>query len=115
MRSIRLLAGCCSCFRWFVPKTTIRTDLGQLDAKRKGARGLCPISVNEDAAIWAAASKSGVWIPLPDGSRVHPDYRDRVIRPDGTWTFVGSVSGDTNARDVLITFGDQSVFGTIPC
>src|SRR6185437_6896390 len=84
------------------------------DVKQAPA-GYIPISINEDAAIWAAASKSGIWIPLPDGSRAHLDYRAKVMHSDGTWTFVGEVSGTAfPAQKVLITFGEHAVFGSVP-
>ena len=81
---------------------------------KQAPAGYTPVSINEDAALSAAVSRKGLWVPLPDGSRVHLDYRGRVMHSDGTWTFIGSVSGAFPESTALVTFGDHAVFGSVP-
>jgi len=73
-----------------------------------------PVSVDESVAIGAAAPGCGIWLALPDGP-IYIEYRDSLVHPDGTWTWVGTVKGAPDASGgVLITFGDHATFGTIP-
>ena len=106
MRSIRMLGGLLlmlplACAAGSDPYLLTLNSWAQNNGQ--APVGYVPISVNEDAANRAAASKSGMWIPLPDGSRVHLDYRNKIVHPDGTWTFIGTVSESGVWRRWIVT------------
>lgn len=75
--------------------------------------GYIPVAVEENVAIDAAHPGGGMWIPLSGGA-VHLEYRDQIVHPDGTWTFIGAISDVANSPKAMLTFGDHAVFGTIP-
>lgn len=67
-----------------------------------------PVSLSEDHAIRAIASGT-LRLIAPDGRSLEFGYQRHVEHPNGNWTFVGR----RGAEEVILTFGDQAVFGTV--
>lgn len=79
------------------------------------ARGyaLHPVQISE-AHAFAALRGGELVVPTPDGRQV----RLRSVRyedlQDGNWTWVGRSADGDLAREAVITFGPDAVFGSIP-
>ncbi|WIH05953.1 hypothetical protein KHF85_05710 [Xanthomonas translucens pv. graminis] len=72
---------------------------------------LTPITIDESQA-YADAAAGGLWLPLPDGRRVYAKTVSQSTQDNQNWTFVGTVA--TDKQSVVITFGRNAVFGSIP-
>src|SRR5690348_10971203 len=57
--------------------------------------GYFPVNIDEDVALQATTRGGGMWVPLPNGI-AHLDYRRSIMHPDGTWTWIGTVTGASN-------------------
>ncbi|WP_235426695.1 reprolysin-like metallopeptidase [Xanthomonas cerealis] len=72
---------------------------------------LTPITIDESQA-YADAAAGGLWLPLPDGRRVYAKTVSQSTQDNQNWTFVGTIA--TDKQRVVITFGRNAVFGSIP-
>ncbi|UNE62801.1 reprolysin-like metallopeptidase [Xanthomonas oryzae] len=72
---------------------------------------LSPIEINETQAFDNAAA-GGLWLPLPDGRRIYAKTILQTSQDNDHWTFVGTVPAEK--QSVVITFGRNAVFGSIP-
>ncbi|MDM7559427.1 reprolysin-like metallopeptidase [Xanthomonas fragariae] len=72
---------------------------------------LSPIKINESQAYDNAAA-GGLWLPLPDGRRIYAKTISQNTQDNDHWTFVGTLPAEK--RSVVITFGRNAVFGSIP-
>jgi hypothetical protein len=72
-----------------------------------------PIHVDEKAAF-DAVFNGGLWISNPQGGRIYAKYAHHIQHPDGTWTWIGTVQTKYGPQSVVLTFGDDAVFGYIP-
>lgn len=78
-----------------------------------GAQSAWPVKVDENQAF-NAIFKGGMWLPDAAGGRVYAKYDHHILHDDGDWSFVGKVQTQYGAQSVVITFGKDAVFGTIP-
>uniref|UniRef100_A0AB33FEX7 Uncharacterized protein n=1 Tax=Xanthomonas citri pv. phaseoli var. fuscans TaxID=473423 RepID=A0AB33FEX7_XANCI len=72
---------------------------------------LTPIRIIESQAYDNAAA-GGLWLPLPDGRRIYARTISQNSQDNDHWTFVGSIPA--RKQSVVITFGRNAVFGSIP-
>ncbi|MCC5087121.1 reprolysin-like metallopeptidase [Xanthomonas campestris] len=72
---------------------------------------LSPIKINESQAYDNAAA-GGLWLPLPDGRRIYAKTISQNTQDNDHWTFVGTLPAEK--QSVVITFGRNAVFGSIP-
>src|SRR5690348_14679597 len=61
-----------------------------------------------------AVFQGGMWLPTPSGGRVYAKYARHIVHANGIWTWVGTVETVHGAQQVVLTFGQGGVFGTIP-
>ena len=69
------------------------------------------VRLSEEHAFNAARKGGRIVVPTPDGGAVTLAYDRHVEHPDGNWSWIGR---DGNGNDVVLTFGEKAVFGTIP-
>jgi hypothetical protein len=79
----------------------------------QGVQKSWPIKVSENNAF-DAVFKGGMWLPNPNGGRIYVKYQRHIIHPNGTWTWIGTVSTVHGDRSVILTFGKDGVFGLVP-
>jgi peptidyl-Asp metalloendopeptidase len=82
-------------------------------AHRTGPYTWYPVSLSEAHLLGAAAGAGQVRLTAPDGSSLNLRYLRHVPHADGIWTWIGR-SDVPGLDDAIITFGQHSVFGTIP-
>jgi len=58
--------------------------------------------------------QGGMWLPTPSGGRMYAKYQRHIVHPNGIWTWIGTVETVHGAQQVVLTFGQGGVFGTIP-
>lgn len=79
-----------------------------------GIRKLYPAKIDEDQAIAAAAEGSGLWVPLPTGGRTHLKFVKFEVYANGDWSWIGEADTAVGKQPVVLTFGKDAVFGSIP-
>ncbi len=79
----------------------------------QGAQKSWPIEISENAAM-DAVFQGGMWLPTPSGGRVYAKYQRHIVHPNGIWTWIGTVETVHGAQEVVLTFGEDGVFGMIP-
>ena len=94
-----------------------RGDLIRYDASavalQQGAQTMRPVELSETRAL-RAISEGGMEIKAPDGHPIRVKYARHLEHPDGNWTWVGHPVGTNPGEDVILTFGENAVFGSIP-
>jgi len=71
------------------------------------------VRIDEEAALQAVRT-GGLWVAAPDGSRSYVRYVRHELYPDGDWTWIGSVDTRYGKQSVVVTFGPDATFATIP-
>lgn len=79
----------------------------------QGAQKSWSIQISEDSAM-DAVFQGGMWLPTPSGGRLYAKYQRHIVHPNGIWTWIGTVETVHGAQQVVLTFGQGGVFGTIP-
>lgn len=79
----------------------------------QGAQKSWPIKISEDTAF-SSVFQGGMWLPTPSGGRIYAKYERHIIHANGTWTWVGTVDTVHGAQRVVLTFGQEGVFGLVP-
>lgn len=79
----------------------------------QGVQKSWPIKIDENNAF-DAVFKGGMWLPNPAGGQIYAKYQRHIIHPNGTWTWIGSVSTVHGKQSVILTFGKDAVFGLVP-
>lgn len=79
-----------------------------------GARKLYPATIDENQAMAAAAEGSGLWVPLPEGGRTYLKFVKTEVYANGDWSWIGQADTAIGKQPVVLTFGKDAVFGTIP-
>jgi hypothetical protein len=79
----------------------------------QGAQKSWPVKISEDNAL-AAVFQGGMWLPTPNGGRIYAKYKRHIVHAGGIWTWVGTVDTVHGAQQVVLTFGEDGVFGLIP-
>ncbi|GAP65647.1 Ca2+-binding protein, RTX toxin [Mizugakiibacter sediminis] len=80
----------------------------------EGVRKLYPAAIDENQAIEAAAEGTGLWMPLPSGGRTYLKYVRHELYANGDWSWIGEADTAIGKQPVVLTFGKDAVFGTIP-
>jgi len=90
----------------------LSVDRGR-SAERRGAEILHPLRV--DRAAFEAASGRGRSLALPSTDVAAQRARfERSERRNGDYTWIGKVDTELGEQAVVVTFGRDAVFGTIP-
>lgn len=81
--------------------------------RNDGAYTWHPVDLSEEHALRAIAAGELI-VRNPRGQTLRFHYQRHVEHADGNWTWVGRIAGEGGGRDVILTFGEHAVFGTIP-
>lgn len=95
------------------PPTLFTLASGTPKILAQGAQKSWPIRVQEDQAF-SAVFQGGLWLPTPSGGRIYAKYQRHILHPNGTWTWIGTVSTVHGNQSVVLTFGQGGVYGLIP-
>ena len=79
----------------------------------RGAQKSWPIKVDEDKAF-DAVFQGGLWLPAPSGGPIYAKYQRHILHANGTWTWIGTVSTVHGEQSVVLTFGQDGMFGLVP-
>lgn len=93
--------------------TLFSVTSGKAEVLAQGAQKSWPIKLSEDSAL-DAVFQGGMWLPNPSGGRIYAKYQRHIIHPNGTWTWIGTVSTAHGDQSVVLTFGKEGAFGLIP-
>lgn len=79
----------------------------------QGAEKAWPIKFSQESAM-AAVFQGGMWLPNPEGGQIYAKYQRHILHANGTWTWIGSVATEHGDQSVVLTFGKDAMFGSIP-
>lgn len=80
--------------------------------RQTGAYTWHAAQLSEEHAL-RAMTTGELQFDTPDGRRLTLEYVRHVEHPDGNWSWIGKVPGET-VESSVITFGQDAAFGTIP-
>lgn len=93
--------------------TLFSISSGNAEVLAQGAQKSWPIKLSEDNAL-DAVFQGGMWLPNPSGGRIYAKYLRHIVHPNGTWSWIGTVSTVRGDQSVVLTFGKDGAFGLIP-
>lgn len=111
--ALALLVGCLPAAVAASAPTLFSITSGKAEVLAQGAQKSWPIKLSENSAF-DAVFEGGMWLPNPAGGRIYAKYQRHIIHPNGTWTWIGTVSTVHGEQSVVLTFGKDGVFGLIP-
>src|SRR5436190_4925807 len=82
-------------------------------AEHRGAETLHPLKVDRRAFEAAAGRGRGLDLPSTGAAPQHARF-ERSERRGSDYTWIGKVDTELGEQAVVITFGDDAVFGTVP-
>lgn len=109
-----LLAFGGAAFAAATPAPTLFTlSAAKPQSMMQGAQKAWPIKFSQQAAM-SAVFQGGMWLPNPEGGQIYVKYQRHILHANGTWTWIGTVATAHGDQSVVLTFGKDVMFGSIP-